>query len=241
MKILGVKVNVYLIVLVAILITGLFLISEGIGSAGKVLAQLGHGLVMTAGIWLGCMTIVGILWRKFPWKFPPVRHLILEVVAITAYTMLFSFAIFSLEIKLGVMEQPDSLFMDVFATMLITYLITAIHEMVYFYRQWKYNFSRSVRLEKDNIQAKYETLKTQVNPHFLFNSLNSLVSLVDDNEKVVAYIQDLSEFLRYMLASRDKELVLVREEVNLLKRYISLQESRFKNTLEVKVDVPESV
>ncbi len=61
------------------------------------------------------------------------------------------------------------------------------------------NFSRSVRLEKDNIEAKYETLKTQINPHFLFNSLNSLTSIVDDNPRAVNYIQDLSEFLLSLL------------------------------------------
>ncbi|MCK4853844.1 MAG: histidine kinase, partial [Bacteroidales bacterium] len=119
-------------------------------------------------------------------------------------------------------------------------LITAIHELIFFYKQWKHNFSKSIRLEKDNIQAKYETLKTQINPHFLFNSLNSLTNLVDDNEKAVTYISDLSEFLRYMLSSRDKELVLVREEINLLKKYIHLQQSRFKTNLSITVDVPES-
>jgi len=60
-------------------------------------------------------------------------------------------------------------------------------------RSLKFHFSKSVRLEKDNIQAKYETLKTQINPHFLFNSLNSLTNLVDDNEKAVEYIGNLSE------------------------------------------------
>lgn len=124
--------------------------------------------------------------------------------------------------------------------MLITYLITAIHELVFFYKQWKHNFSKSIRLEKDNIQAKYETLKTQINPHFLFNSLNSLTNLVDENEAAVRYITDLSDFFRYMLGSRDKELVLVREEINLLKKYIHLQQSRFKTNLSIAVDVPES-
>jgi LytS/YehU family sensor histidine kinase len=63
---------------------------------------------------------------------------------------------------------------------------------------------------------------------------------VDENEAAVRYITDLSDFFRYMLGSRDKELVLVREEINLLKKYIHLQQSRFKTNLNIAVDVPES-
>jgi LytS/YehU family sensor histidine kinase len=62
---------------------------------------------------------------------------------------------------------------------------------------------------------------------------------VDENEAAVKYIGDLSDFFRYMLGSRDKELVLVREEINLLEKYIHLQQSRFKTNLDIEVDVPE--
>jgi two-component system LytT family sensor kinase len=239
MKIFGFKVNLTLIILVGILLSGVWFVSAGFGSAGETLAGLGHGLVMTAGIWLGCMTIVGWLWKKFPWEFHPVRHLVLEILLITVYTVTFGTVIYLLERRFELLEPPESIFFDAFVTLLITYLITAIHELVFFYRQWKFHFSKSIRLEKDNIQAKYETLKTQINPHFLFNSLNSLTNLVEDNQKAVEYIGNLSEFFRYMLSSRDKELVLVREEVKLLERYISLQQSRFTTSLTIDVEVPE--
>ena len=240
MRIGSVKISPYLVILVGILITGIFCLSNGIDSPGRGLVSLGHGLIMTAGIWIGCMAIVQYLWHKFPWEFYPVKHLIWEIVLITAWTILYSFTLYTIERWTSVFERVENLFMEAFVTLLITYLITAIHELVFFYKQWKHNFSKSVRLEKDNIQAKYETLKTQINPHFLFNSLNSLTNLVDENEAAVKYISDLSDFFRYMLGSRDKELVLVREEVNLLEKYIHLQESRFKTNLNIHVDVPES-
>lgn len=116
--------------------------------------------------------------------------------------IMFSFSLYMIEIRLNIFERVENLVMEAFVTLLITYLITAIHELVFFYQQWKHHFSKSVRLEKDNIQAKYETLKTQINPHFLFNSLNSLTNLVDDNEAAIRYISDLSDFFRYMLGSR---------------------------------------
>lgn len=240
MRVFGIKISPYPIILVGVLITGVYLISNGIDSPARGLVSMGHGLIMTAGIWTGCLVIVQYLWHKFPWEFYPVKHLIWEMVLITAWTILFSYTLFTIERWTKIFVHVEDLFMEAFVTLLITYLITAIHELVYFYKQWKHHFSKSVRLEKDNIQAKYETLKTQINPHFLFNSLNSLTNLVDENEEAIKYIGDLSDFFRYMLSSRDKELVLVREEINLLKKYIHLQESRFKNNLDIVVDVPES-
>lgn len=94
-------------------------------------------------------------------------------------------------------------------------------------------------MEKDNIEAKYETLKSQINPHFLFNSLNSLSLIVDENEEATDYLQNLSEFLRYVLKSRDRELVLVRDEIYILKKYFNLQKSRFRENLVVDFNVDE--
>ena len=68
-------------------------------------------------------------------------------------------------------------------------------------------------LEKEGIRAKYEALKNQVNPHFLFNSLNALTNLVyEDQDKAVRFIKQLSEVYRYVLDSRDKEVVPLEEE-----------------------------
>lgn len=240
MKIFGWSFNPSIVILVGILLSGIWLTAYGFGSAAETLVGMGHGITMTAGIWFGCMVIVNILWNKYPWEFHPYKHLVLEVVLITIYTLAFGFLVYRIELKIGIVDRSMDMFMEAFTTLLITYLITAIHELVFFYRQWKFHFSKSVRLEKDNIQAKYETLKTQINPHFLFNSLNSLTTLVDDNERAVEYIGNLSEFFRYMLSSRDKELVLVREEIGILEKYISLQKSRFTDNLNVELQVPEN-
>jgi two-component system LytT family sensor kinase len=229
-----------LIPLVAIIIVGVFLISYGVTDTGHSLKFFVHGMVITSGLWLGCMTIVMYLWRKFPWEVAPIRHLIIEIVFILVYTISFSSLLYLLEKRFWNVNEIENLGMEVFTTILITLLITSIHESVFFYQQWKYNFSKSVRLEKDNIEARYEALRAQINPHFLFNSLNSLTTFVDDNKLAVDYIQDLSDLLRYMLKSGEKELVLLRDEIAIMNTYISLQQKRFPETLEIRVDVPES-
>jgi hypothetical protein len=241
----NIKINYFnrylfiLIPLVAILIVGIYLISYGIRDPGTSLQYVVHGIVMTAGIWLGCMTIVMYLWNKFPWEQSPFIHLALEIILILVYTIAFSSALYTFEKKFGNLHRVENLGMEVFITLIITFFITSIHESIFFYTQWKYNFSKSVRLEKDNIEARYEALRAQINPHFLFNSLNSLTTMVEDNKPVVDYIQNLSELLRYMLKNGEKELVLLRDELTILNRYIYLQKMRFPGTLEIKVDVAE--
>lgn len=199
-----------------------------------------HSLLMTAGLWFGCTVIVTRLWEKMPWEHAPVKRIIVEVTLIIAYTLLFSYGVYLIEKWRNIFDfDTVNLGEQIVTTIFITLLITSIHESVFFYKQWKYNFSKSVKLQKDNIEARYETLKSQINPHFLFNSLNSLSNLVGDNEKAVEYIDNLSDFLRYVLQSRDRELVLVRDEVRILSKYIHLQKSRFGDNLQVELNVWE--
>lgn len=225
--------------LTGLIITLIFYDNSGNQRSASLLVGIFQSIAITVGLWVGCLNIVGYLWVKFPWEKYPVKHLILEFILITAYTILLSGGIYFLEVYFGFIEPADNIKSSIAITLLITYLITLVHEAIDFYRQWKLNFSKSVKLERDNIEAKYETLKQQINPHFLFNSLNSLANMVEDNKDASAYVQNLSEFLRYILKSRDVELILLREEVHILNKYIALQKSRFGNKLQVEMDIPE--
>jgi hypothetical protein len=230
-----------LIPLVGLIMAGVCLISVGISDASSSIKAVIQGITMTAGIWLGCMAIVTFLWKKFPWEENPIRHLFIEISAILFYTLLFSAGLYFFEIKYLGFPESTNLPMDIFTTLLLTFLITSINESVFFYRQWKYNFSKSVRLEKDNLEAKYDALRAQINPHFLFNSLNGLTSMVEENKPVVEYIQNLSLLLRYMMKSSENELVLLSEEIEILRSYISLHMTRFNGSLDIKVDIPMSL
>jgi two-component system LytT family sensor kinase len=234
------KKSFYLLIpLVALVIAGIFYLDAEYRILTDRWKFLVHSLLMTGGLWLGCMLIVTWLWKKYPWESFPVKHLVIEIILILLYTNLFSGIFYWTETKFGMFPRIPNLFSGILFTNMITLLITSLHEAVQFYKQWKYNFSRSVRLEKDTLEARYEALKTQVNPHFLFNSLNSLTTLVEDNRNAVDYIKNLSEFLRYMLKSRDRELVLVRDELSMLDKYLALQKLRFQESLQINVDIGE--
>jgi LytS/YehU family sensor histidine kinase len=131
---------------------------------------------------------------------------------------------------------------DIMFTMLISFLMTTLHEAYFFYKQWQLNFSKSISLEKDNIEARYNALKSQVNPHFLFNSLNSLMSLLENNPRAEQYVQDLSDYLRYVLLSSSRETVTLQEEFDNLEKFFLLQKMRFNENLQVEINIhPESL
>ncbi|HPI54397.1 MAG TPA: histidine kinase, partial [Chitinophagaceae bacterium] len=92
--------------------------------------------------------------------------------------------------------------------------------------------SRYQQLEKEKAIAEFETLKNQVSPHFLFNSFNTLIQVIDeDKEKAIEYTQTLSDFYRSLISYRDIDVVSLENEINLLNDYIYLQKMRFGDSL----------
>jgi len=82
------------------------------------------------------------------------------------------------------------------------------------------------------LSYKYEALQNQINPHFLFNSFNVLSELVfEDQKKAVGFISQLSQLFRYVLDSRDKELVPIQEELEFIQAYSYLLQTTFEDKL----------
>lgn len=103
------------------------------------------------------------------------------------------------------------------------------------------NVRKAEHSEREKIQLQYDALKNQVNPHFLFNSFNALMNIVEDNPKEASVlIKHLSQFYRKMTAYSQKELISVEEELDLLNSYLFIQEKRYGSALQVtvKIDPP---
>jgi LytS/YehU family sensor histidine kinase len=96
----------------------------------------------------------------------------------------------------------------------------------------------SERLQKESMKAQFDSLKSQVNPHFLFNSLNALTNLIYENQdKAVRFVKQLSEVYRYVLDTQGREIVPLSDEVKFLKSYIFLQQIRFGDKLKMEIDL----
>jgi LytS/YehU family sensor histidine kinase len=88
------------------------------------------------------------------------------------------------------------------------------------------------------LNYRYEALRNQINPHFLFNSFNVLSDLVyEDQDLAVKFIGQLSDLYRYVLDSREKELVPLKEELDFIESYIFLLQTRFEDKINIKMDL----
>jgi len=98
-----------------------------------------------------------------------------------------------------------------------------------------------INLQKENLQSQFDVLKQQVNPHFLFNSLNVLTSLIKlEPDLAEKFSEQLSKVYRYILENKDNELVDLQTELNFLDAYIFLLNIRFVGKLIVNINIPES-
>jgi len=116
----------------------------------------------------------------------------------------------------------------------------ALYESIYYFRQLQAALLESEKLKKENLQSQLETLKNQVNPHFLFNSLNTLAAIIpDDAELSVHFVQKLSKVYRYILEIRDVQTVSLADELAALRAYSFLLQIRFGDNLRINIDIPD--
>ena len=117
-----------LIPLVTVFLTIIYAHIHGPLNLNEAVRHIIYGVVFTAGVWLGCMYFVQIFWHKFPWEHYPVKHLIIEVLVITSYTLIFSFSFYYLCVHYGFIEPlKRSLAEEIFDTLLIVITSYSIH------------------------------------------------------------------------------------------------------------------
>jgi two-component system, LytTR family, sensor kinase len=120
----------------------------------------------------------------------------------------------------------------------ITFFVSTLMHGRSFLINWRSTLVEAERLKKERVEAQYETLKNQVNPHFLFNSLNVLTTLVHkDADLAEQFIKQLAHNYRYILDTREREVVSIEEEINNLEAYIFLMKIRFGESLKCHIDV----
>lgn len=121
-----------------------------------------------------------------------------------------------------------------------TFIGFGIGAVFFFYAQWAEALKRVQKLKEEKLIFQYETLKSQVNPHFLFNSLNSLTSLIrTDPDMSEEFVMKLSSVYRYVLENREKETVLLSDELEFVKNYFALQKIRDGEKIALSVEINE--
>lgn len=121
-------------------------------------------------------------------------------------------------------------------SIIITVFVSLIFHVFYFYRASQEKKVKEQKIIAGTASAKFESLKNQIDPHFLFNSLNVLTSLIEESpENAQKFTTSLSKIYRYVLEQKDKELVTIAEELSFAVLYMNLLKMRFEDSIQYEV------
>jgi hypothetical protein len=206
--------------------------------------SLAYSLCYCVGLWLANSYTVDWLNIKLGWDEHPIRRLLSTVGASFVASLLVivsvseGFSILLWHRAPGYSLRHNFLLQSAFP-LLMTVVISLFLHSRSFLLAWREATVRAERLEKESAVAKLDSLRRQVDPHFLFNSLNALTSLVEEEpQRAVRFIRQLSSVYRYVLDSQSQELVPLAEELAFAEAYIFLQKTRLDEALQVELSLP---
>jgi two-component system, LytTR family, sensor kinase len=202
-------------------------------------------LVFTLVIWLGNRFIMIFCRKRFS-DFSQVRkRLFFQSVWMLIFTVVTNLILGLIFDKTLHSDIPNTSFTDKSirsnaASLFCIIMIIAVYESIYFMHQLKHSIEEKETLKRENLNAQLDALRTQVNPHFLFNNLNTLISLIPENPThATDFVQQMSKLYRHILEVKDEKSILLKDELAVLKAYAFLLQTRFGNNLKVIIDVPE--
>jgi len=136
-------------------------------------------------------------------------------------------------------EYMDNDFIKGYVTLItLNIFLTFLNEGIYRFEKYKVTITENEQLKKEYMHSRLLGLKSQMNPHFLFNSLNSLSSLIqEDAEKAEEFLDHMSKVYRYLLRTNEEKLVPIETELSFIRSYFFLLKSRYKDALELDIDV----
>lgn len=231
----------------------------GIGLLLPLVVELGDGtypyqhtaLVATIYsffFWQGCAIIIFGFRRWFPHYKDTQRRIIYTFFLISIYTFLGGIIVDTILFSLGVKDESclflpfPNFLLEFRRDFILTFTVSTIYETTYFFGKWKEALVEAEQLKNQHIRSQFEVLKNQVSPHFLFNSLNTLITIIpEDPEAAVKFTENLSRVYRYILQNKDKELVSLETELEFIRSYVFLLKMRFGENLHVHYQIKEEL
>lgn len=214
--------------------------------------------VLTFGIALMYSLVIGLgngfvndfLSKRFSWVDQTRTRAILGIVGTLLVNVVLGLACNYINFIVVQKNNPEEFFsgsmgFSNWITINIALLVSAVLHAKSFIEEWKKSAKKEVVEQKiiaKSANAQFETLKNQLDPHFLFNSLNVLSALIDENPNhAQRFTSSMSKIYRYVLDEKDKELVTVEEEIDFAKTYCELLKTRFEDSVNFEFNVDENV
>ena len=199
-----------------------------------------QSLVFTAVYWNGAFAI----FMYFRRKFPEIRETPKRILfTLTALLLLLIVGDIIICLALGTKQFSDlnnlAYFFDKTPKSIMAALVVgSVYENVYFFQKWKTTIQANEALKSQQIRTQFEVLQNQMSPHFLFNSLNTLNSLIVEDPKVaIEFNEKLSDVYRYILQNKERELVSLEEEIKFVEDYLFLLKMRYPRNLKVEINI----
>jgi sensor histidine kinase YesM len=191
-------------------------------------------------LWEGNSLLIKILNIHVPWRSKATPRLIIQFglsILLTLWVTYFSVMLlynWLYEAHFSSLAFRKNLFLFLIISLLYNAIFTGTH----FFRQWRKSIIEAEELKRQNLISQYESLKDQINPHFLFNSLNTLIGLIDEDPNLAKeYGHLFSRIYRYILERGRNETVALQEEIEIVEIHRKLLKSRFGNKIDIKIDI----
>lgn len=223
-------------------------ILTGYGSGFSWLAQLEHAGI--SFVYAFAITATNVYYnifitKKYSWETATQKRLWAGAIGSIVLTII-TFALVRLFVGLFIYGKSWNRFLEgeavesyLFA-LIIAVLVSAILHAFYFYKALQDTKVKEQKIIAGTASARFDALKNQLDPHFLFNSLNVLTSLIEeDPHQAQKFTTSLSKVYRYVLEQKNKDLVSVADELAFAKTYIKLLKMRFEDS--IVLDIPEVV
>ncbi|MFY0650668.1 MAG: histidine kinase [Cyclobacteriaceae bacterium] len=214
--------------------------------------ELAENCLISATFWTvlanGNTYLANLVDRRWTWLRQPMKRFAIGSAVLFVYTVFACVAILWIyvEVILGYdfvrSMNARGWSTSIVPGLLITMFIAIFMHGKEFLFAWRQAAIDNEKLKNQNVASQYESLKNQVNPHFLFNSLNALSSLVySDQEKAVDFIRKLSNVYRYVLDHQLEEVVELKTELEFAKSFIYLNKIRFGDGLDIEIKGEEQI
>lgn len=196
-------------------------------------------IIISSVIWHGNRFLLFKQREHYDWFANPLRKLVMLVFANIFYTAPVTVIMILFWYHFAGFEHADwnviklVTLMNVIAVIFITH----VYETVFLIKERENDIIQFEKLERAKAEAELEALKSQIDPHFMFNSLNTLSHLLKtDSKKALQFNENLSDVYRYILMNKDRELVQLKEEIDFLNNYFALLRLRFGKGVELSIN-----
>ncbi len=234
------------ILILSVITNFLFNDTTGEQPFGILFISWSASLFFTICDWFILRVILISLRKKYPDFRDDIKRIVIILVAIISTVIIVDFVggnLLPIIFNLFGLNASHTVQLKVLIPIILIIIMTmAIYEAIYYYVRLKKSIREEEQAKQVMIEAQLDTLRNQAQPHFLFNSLNTLRDIIDQDSKEDAkgFVDNLSDVYRFILESANTNLITLTEELKFTRAYIHIQSERFGDNLKLNWNIPDN-